>query len=46
MEYFIDVEPQGICTYIWAVVKIMVPFWIPIIIRYLRFFGTPKGTII
>ena len=32
--------------HIWVVVKIMVPFWIPIIIRHLIFRVPQKGTII
>ena len=31
---------------VWVVVKIVVPFWIPIIIRHLIFKGTQRGTII
>ena len=30
----------------WVVVKIMVPFWVPIIIRHLLLSGTQKGTLI
>ena len=30
----------------WVVVKIRVPFWVPIIIRHLLFRGTQKGAII
>ena len=30
-------------TPIWVVVKIVVPFWIPILIRHLIIWGTPKG---
>ena len=31
------------CIYIWEVVKILAPFWIPIIIRHLIFRGPKKG---
>ena len=33
-------EPKVIT--IWVVVKIMVPFWIPIIVRHVMFLGCPK----
>ena len=36
----------GMCIPIWVVIKIMAPFWIPIIIRPLIFRVPQKGTII
>ena len=33
-------------AYMWVVVKIMVPFWIPIIIRHLIFRVPKKGAIV
>ena len=35
--------PSGGPEYTWVVVKIMVPFWIPIIIRHLLFRVPKKG---
>ena len=37
-------DNNGFAGSTWVVVKIMVPLWIPIIIRHLRFEGTQKGT--
>ena len=34
---------QDIYIYIWVVVKIMVPFWVPIIVRHLIFKVPIKG---
>ena len=39
-----DIELKS--RHIWVVVKIMAPFWIPIIIRHLIFRVPKKGTII
>ena len=33
----------ALTSYIWVVVKIMVPFWVPIIIRHLLFRVPKKG---
>ena len=33
---------MGWGTTIWVIVKIMVPFWVPIIIGAVLFFGDPK----
>ena len=38
-----QVQAQGPFQAIWVVVKIMVPFWIPIIIRHLIFRVPKKG---
>ena len=34
---------MGVLSTIWVVVKIMVPFWIPIIVRHLIFRVPKKG---
>ena len=34
---------RGLYIYIWVVVKIMVPLWVPIIIRHLLFRVPQKG---
>ena len=44
-EIFADFWAQRNVVITWVVVKIMVPFWIRIILRHL-FFRVPKGTII
>ena len=36
-------ERRGFGDYIWVDVKIMVPFWVPIIIRHLIFRVPKKG---
>ena len=38
-----EMQTRGVCGYIWVVLKIMVPFWIPIIIRPLIFRVPKKG---
>ena len=40
MEHNMEI---GICRDLWVVVKITVPFWIPIIIRHLVFRVPKKG---
>ena len=37
MYMYICIRRLSLCTYIWVVVKIMVPFGVPIIIRHLLF---------
>ena len=37
MYMYICIRRLSLCTYIWVVVRIMVPFWVPIIIRHLLF---------
>ena len=43
MEKKMETTIMGYIWSIWVVVKIMVPFWVPIIVRHLVFRVSKKG---